>query len=154
MSIKAVAGLRKATQPPFHRHLRRATCGSSVAVTMLLSYARIRIGSCSNLQDARTPQCEIYTLSCDRVEASFYCKAVLDTPFCAQPKTYFTGCRRPRRAISRSSGFQPLSTYTAPQYGHVCSPVSWMGRYTLGWEFQRYMPGIGHDSGRSAAVIS
>jgi len=45
-------------------------------------------------------------------------------------------------------------TYCAPQYGHFASPVSSIGRYTFGWEFHRYMPGIGQDSGMSPRCTS
>jgi hypothetical protein len=38
--------------------------------------------------------------------------------------------------------------------GHFTAPVSSIGRYTRGCEFHRYMPGIGQDNGRSAAVTS
>jgi hypothetical protein len=43
---------------------------------------------------------------------------------------------------------------SAPQYGHLALPVSAMGKYTFGWEFQRYMPGIGQDSGMSSFLTS
>jgi hypothetical protein len=42
--------------------------------------------------------------------------------------------------------------YSAPQYGHFAQPVASIAKYTLGCEFHRNIPGIGHDSGKSAAV--
>jgi hypothetical protein len=39
--------------------------------------------------------------------------------------------------------------YSAPQYGHFASPVTSIGKYTFGCEFQRNMPGIGQLSGKS-----
>lgn len=47
-----------------------------------------------------------------------------------------------------------LMKYCAPQYGHLASPVSAIGRYTFGCEFHRYMPGIGQDSGMSSTPTS
>ena len=54
----------------------------------------------------------------------------------------------------RSPSMQPywsssVRLYSAPQYGHFASPVSSIGRNTFGCEFQRYIPGIGHESGKS-----
>src|SRR5690606_11042609 len=46
-----------------------------------------------------------------------------------------------------------LSVNSALQYGHFAQPVFSIGKNTRGCEFHRCMPGIGHDSGRSAAVI-
>jgi hypothetical protein len=34
----------------------------------------------------------------------------------------------------------------------LAQPVASIARYTRGWEFHKYIPGIGHDSGRSAGV--
>lgn len=47
---------------------------------------------------------------------------------------------------------QRINVYSAPQYGHFAQPVFSIGRNTRGCEFHKYMFGIGHDSGRSAAV--
>jgi hypothetical protein len=44
--------------------------------------------------------------------------------------------------------------YSALQYGHFAQPVFSIGRKTRGCEFQRCIPGIGHDNGRSAPVTT
>jgi len=51
--------------------------------------------------------------------------------------------------LNKPYSSEPLSEYRAPQYGHLASPVSSMGRNTLGWEFHKYISGIGHDKGKS-----
>jgi hypothetical protein len=47
-----------------------------------------------------------------------------------------------------------LSVYSALQYGHFAQPVLSIGKNTLGCEFHNCIPGIGHDSGKSARVTS
>jgi hypothetical protein len=59
------------------------------------------------------------------------------------------------RAYSLVAAFQwsyRLSVYSALQYGHFAHPVFSIGRYTRGCEFQRCMPGMGQDRGKSDSV--